>query len=262
MGAALVTGRILFVGFCWGAAGSTWLARVLNSHEDVLCLHAPIMPRYDHLETADSLELIDTVVTRFSLGGTYPVVGFTHGIAVESYGALLEKYGARLRCFTLTRNPIARIRSAVAKYVSDAGHHRDDPRWRHEYAASYDLLRRGAAGPFPDDFDSLAFYKACTMVNSIVWERQQPFPLFRLEDLVARTADVQALLAHVSDGACRLEERVIEKLQRLVVRPHAASLESAEETYRSWRAEHRAAFHHLVTGPACELYRELGYELP
>jgi hypothetical protein len=254
--------RILFVGFCWGAAGSTWLARLLNSHEDVLCLHAPIFPRYDHMRTAESLEVIDFVVTRFSLGGTYPVVGFTHGIAAESYGALVEAYGARLRCFTLTRHPIARIRSALAKYVSDAGHHRSDPRWRQEHSASYDLLLQRAAEPFPDDFDSLAFYTACTMVNSIVWERQQPFPVFRLEDLVARPADVQALLAHVSDGGCRLEEAVIAKLQRLIVRRHAASPESAEETYRSWRAEHRAAFHHLVTGPACELYRELGYELP
>jgi hypothetical protein len=254
--------RILFLGFCWGAAGTTWLARLLNSHEDVFCQHAPMFPRYDHFRLAEAMEIIDVVLNEQAFGGAYPVVGFTHGIAAEWYDALREKYGQRLRCFGVTRHPIPRIQSTLELNVEKKERRTSDPTWQRAFAETYDTLRQLSNKDFPDDFESLAFYKACAMVNSITWERQQDFPLFRLEDLISQEPAVQQLLSHVSDGACQLAATVVQRMQQTVVRPHARRTLTVAETYGSWRAEHREAFHYLVTAPSLAEYCQLGYELP
>ena len=254
--------RTFFLGFCWGAAGTTWLARLLNSHEDILCLHAPILPRYDHFRFAESSEIVDLVFNGEDFGAAYPVVGFTHGIASEWQSLLTEKYGDQLRCFAVTRHPIKRIQSTLDLNIRQKDVRLADPTWRQAYADTYQELTQSSGRQFPDDFESLAFYKACKMVNSIIWERQQAFPLYRFEDLVSNEESVKNLVAHVSRGTCQLAAAVVRKMQDTVVRARAAPGLSVVETYRAWRTEHRDAYHHLVAPPALRLYQQLGYELP
>lgn len=91
--------RILFVGFCWGAAGSAWLARLLNCHESILSLHAPEFSRFDHFKYNDSLEVIESMFRRRSFGAAYPVVGFTHGIPIQWREKLEGEFKRQFRCF-------------------------------------------------------------------------------------------------------------------------------------------------------------------
>ena len=254
--------RILFIGYCWGAAGSTWLARLLNGHPDIFCVHNPQFPRFDYFKFEDLAEVIEHVFRHQAWAGAYPVVGFTHGVALEWHGRIRQKYGDQLRCFVLTRHPIMRIQSSYALHVSRKAERSTDSRWIEAYVQTYQELVRLARKKLPDDFESLAFYKSCAMVNSILAEHEQGLPLYRLEDLLSEEEAVQSLLAHISSGTCRLPSDVIETMQRTVVRGRAAQIRSAEETYASWRPEHREAYHYLVTGKALEVYRQVGYEFP
>jgi hypothetical protein len=257
-----VSDRLLFLTFCWGAAGTTWLARLLNAHPDIFCMHAPMLPRFDHSQLAESTEVVDHVFGDASLGGGYPIVGFTHGFATEWYEALTQRYGARLRCLALTRHPIRRIQSTFNLYISMEHRLASEPTWRRMFEETYQRLRLWAPRAFPDDFESLAFYYACTMVNSITWEQRQSFPLFRLEDLLTSEAAVQQVVGHVSDGACQLPPDVIRQMQGTVVHSHGTQRLSPRDTYAGWPPARRRAYHTLVAGAAVDAYRRLGYELP
>ena len=254
--------RLLFLTFCWGAAGTTWLARLLNAHPDIFCLHAPLLPRFDHSQLAESTEVIRHVYGDVSLGGSYPVVGFTHGIASEWYEELTRQYPERLRCLALTRHPVPRIQSSFRLFVSMEQRLASDPTWRRLFEETYQRLTHWSLRSFPDDFESLAFYYACAMVNSITWEQQQSFPLFRLEDLVTDEDTVQRLIGHVSDGRCQLPDDVIRRMQGTVVHSHNSERLSPADTYAAWPPERRRAYHALVTGAAVDAYRALGYEMP
>lgn len=254
--------RILFIGYCWGAAGTTWLSRLLNAHQDILCMHSPNFPRYDNSSFEDCLEIIDAVFNGWNFGLAYPIVGFTHGISLEWHARLSQRYSPAFRCFILTRHPIKRIESTVALNIIQKERRLSTPGWRAACADAYDDLARRQRKRPPDDFESLAFYAACKMVNSITVEVQHAFPLYKLEEILNDCGTVNRLVGHISNGTCQLFDPTIETLQQTVVRARSAVGRSPEGTYLSWRAEHRDAYRELVTPDAFEAYRHLGYEFP
>ncbi len=255
-------GRLFFIGYCWGAAGSAWLARLLNSHEDIFCVQAPVLNRYDHFQFADSTELLNAIFTAMSFGGGYPVAGVTHGVPLEWHPKLVKKYGGRMRNFTLIRSPIERIQSSAKKIAQGYAGEAEKYIMADGCQRVFRKLRETAKGDFPNDPASLGFYNSCDMVNSIIQETDHEFPVFKLEDLVAQTNEVQRLLAHISDGTCRLEDRIIRKLQQTVINKRSEKRLTPKEIYDSWNGNYRAAFHCLVNPLALEIYRRLGYDLP
>ncbi|MCP4372157.1 MAG: hypothetical protein GY797_29175 [Deltaproteobacteria bacterium] len=254
----------LFIGYCWGAAGSSWLARLLNSHEDIFSLHAPIFPRFDSRSRKyeDVVEVIDAVLNTKALGGTYPVVGFTHAIQIHWHAELSERYRDQLRGFVLIRHPISRIQSNFALHKKANPRRISDKFWKKPFKSTYKELTRQVGNHFPDDFDSLGFYWSCSLVSSIVSEYRWNLPIYKLEDLVSQKEIVNKLAAYISDGTCQFSDDVIARVQHKVVNAHAQEKCSIAEIYGAWSEPHKEAYHYLVKPEAFQIYKELGYEFP
>jgi len=254
--------RTCFVGYCWGAAGSAWLARVLNAHEDVLCLHSPIVPRFDHYKIEDSCAFLKTIFRGGAMGAVYPVAGVTHGVPIEWQGTLAEKLGIPLREFVLVRDPVPRVRSVARLRQQHWREKPNEPRWRKAYRETRERLERATGRRFAADPDASAFQYACHQLNSIVAERKTGVPIFRLEDLVAGEEGLQRLLAHASAGRCSFDAPRLARLQALRLNTHAERPQTSEEIWDGWSEEERAAFRTLLTPESRKAYEELGYAVP
>jgi hypothetical protein len=255
--------KILFIGYCWGNAGSTWLSHLLNGHKDILCLHAPKFPRFDHKNYDDAVTIIDSVFRFPAMGGTYPLVGFTHGVPLKWHPKLSEIYKEQLCCFILTRHPIKRIQSNFAlNKVAREKQVSANKKWEQNLENNYKRLVQQSGKHFPDDFDSLIFYRSCDAVNRILREYEQKLPFYKMEDLVSQEKVVNELLSYISDGTCQLDSEVIRKMQGTVVGGHAKRRLSVAETYDSWSEAYKEAYHHLVKREAFEIYKQLGYDFP
>jgi len=248
-----------FIGYCWGAAGSRWLARLLNSSEDILCLHSPILPRFDHNIYDDSVEILRWF---FHRRHAYPIVGFTHAIPLEWHKRISQEFGYRLRCFALTRHPIPRIQSAYELNKRQKHLREHDPFWQEAMKGPYEELTSITREEFSRDFTALGFYKACKLVNSIQEEIHSRLPIFKLEDLVSSEMTANKLAEYISEGTVELGAPAIKKLKNITVGSHAARKRTAEEIYIGWSPEFKQAYHSLVRPESFGFYDELGYEFP
>jgi len=253
---------VCFVGYCWGAAGSSWLAQVLNAHEAVLCLHSPAVPRFDHFRLEDTSVVLRALVRSKSLGRLYAAAGVTHGVPIEWQATLAGAVGLPLREFVLVRDPLPRARSVVELHRRLAAEDRLDPRYREAYRALRRRVESATGRRLDDDLETGALLHACQQLNSIVQEQATKLPIFRLEDLVRGPEALDALLAHVSDGACRFEPGRVDALQRRRIGAHAPGALGADAIWDAWRPHERDAFRVLLAPEARKAYEALGYALP
>jgi hypothetical protein len=255
--------RNLFIGYCWGSAGSAWLARLLNSHEDVLCLHIPDFPKLNYRNYDDLVTILDSIVfTTNDWVRAYSLIGFTHGIQGDWHERLQERYGEHLRGFILTRHPIKRIQSSFALNKINVQRESDEF-WQEPFRGIYEHLTRVSGKRFPDDFAALGFYWSCHLVGSILAESELKLPIYKMENLTSQVESVNELLSYVSDGVMRhLEENVFERMQNKVVAKHAKGNLSVAETYASWNDIYKEAYHYLVRPEILKAYSELGYTFP
>jgi hypothetical protein len=256
--------KIIFIGYCWGAAGSAWLARLLNSHEDIFCVHAPILERYNHYVFEESVLLMTKLFTSMSYGGGYPIAGLTHGVPLAWHQRLNEYFSksVRFRNFILIRHPIPRIQSSVEEIKKNFLKKGPDPKNEEEYKKIYRELSERSERKFPDDFVSLGFYHSCKMINLIHEETDQTMPIFKMENLVSQENEVQRLVSHISDKTVRLDPAVIRKLQQTVINKRSTGNHSPAEVYSSWNDHYRAAYRYLVNTTSIQIYSRLGYEFP
>jgi hypothetical protein len=256
------SGSRFFVGYCWGGAGSTWVARLLNAHPDILCMHAPILPRFDHMEFEDAQELLS-----FFFEGeldNYPFLGFTHGVSIQWAGRLEEQYGSRLRSFVLIREPVARLRSVVA-LQSHLARDRDEGYQRamiERWLPIWNQLCERSGRDLPRDYRSMSFYYAVKMLNEIEAETETGYPIFRLEDLVSKVGAVYELFAHVAPGAIRMAKGQIRRIQRTKVGAHATEAPEGRWGYNTMPLTMKVALDTLLTDKSRALYRMHGYDLP
>ena len=172
---------------------------------------------------------MDNFFFAMGYGGGYPVAGLTHGVPIQWHVKLLERYKEKLRNFILIRNPIQRIQSATRQISSGFPIQGENILMDEGSRKIFEGLSNKSGRVFSKDPTSLGFYNSCSLVNSIIQETDFEIPIYKLEDLVTQTDEVQRLVSHISDGAFRIEDRTILKLQRTVINRHAEKALSPQE---------------------------------
>ena len=257
--------RIFFNCFCYGAAATTWLARMLNSHEDVLCLHTPDYPGADHSTDEHMFAMARFAFDSTAIGGhPYKCVGFTHGLPYTSCARLRQMFGQQaFRGFVMIRNPVVRARSIMALRMQQVSIHKMfQPAESLERFYNLLLEKSGRAG-FATDYESLCFYEVCgQLLAAITKEEALGVPVFTMEALTGDPAEVNRLFAYVSDGRCLLDEAAIARVQQRPVGNHARKTMGPKEIFGSWSKDWQDAFMALVGPEERALYRKHGYELP
>jgi hypothetical protein len=103
----------LFAVVSWGCAATNWLAKVLNNHPEILCLHAGNGAVAKFHNSMNSLQYFR--VLSF-LGDGYTAVGDVHGLPRSEISKLKEAFGERFNAVIVVREPVARLRSQMALY--------------------------------------------------------------------------------------------------------------------------------------------------
>lgn len=256
--------RILFIGYCWGSAGTRWLAKLLNAHPDIFCLHAPIFPRFNHVALKDSLEIVGALFHGKGLGHPYSHVGLTHGVSLEWHSHFVHHF-EQVRGFITIRHPIPRIHSTYSHNMVPgvAKAKQADAEFISNLMKYHERLETLSGKIFPKDYEALSFYHGCGMVNAIVSEVASGLPLFKYEDLTTDYRMVQHLLRIISDDHLDMGQSLIERIQQTPVGTRAGRVQdkSPRLIHESWNEVQREAFHWLVTKESIGLYRKAGYEL-
>jgi hypothetical protein len=254
--------RILFIGYCWGSAGTAWLAKLLNAHPDILCLHAPILPRFNHFALEDSLELIRALFHEKSFGRFYSFVGLTHGVPLEWHSHLVSHF-EQVRGFITIRHPIPRIQSTFNYNMlrGVAEKKQVNAEWVSALMRYHEKLETISGKTFPKDYEALSFYHGCGMINAIVGEVASGLPIYKYEELTTDYRTTQHLLKFISDDRLGMDQSLLERIQHTPINTRTGRIEnrSPRSVYESWNEFQREAYHWLLAEETIELYRKAGY---
>jgi hypothetical protein len=254
--------RTLFIGYCWGSAGTAWLAKLLNAHPDILCLHGPQFPRFNHFVLEDSLEFIRALFHENSVGECYSFVGLTHGVPLERHSHLAHHF-AQMRGFITIRNPIPRIQSTfrVNMHPRNADKKRFNSAWISALMLYHEKLETISGKTFPSDYEALSFYHGCGMINEIASEVASGLPIYKYEELTTDYRIVQHLLRFISNDQLNMDQALIERMQQTPIGTRTGSIEkrSARSIHDSWNDVQREAYRWLMTDESITLYEQAGY---
>lgn len=246
----------LFGVITWGNAGSMWLARLLNSHPGIVCLHHLKGQWADILgqKRIDDVRYFDVIARQ---GRAYALAGDVHGVELESLARLKARHGDRFRAAVLVRHPLPRILSHL-RSVSEKG--------RRYYGLNYRALRRGLSPGLREvlhDEERLFFVHVMGLVNRVVAE-QDAAPVFTLEDLSREPSGLARLLAHLSDGSVSAGPLLDSEVWHRPVNsrfPEATAGRDPRAAFDALPDWGRAAFSALLDPAARAAYDALGYDL-
>jgi len=256
--------KIMILGYCWGAAGSSWLSNLLKMHKDILCLHMPSFPGINLQKEDEMLEALEWLCLR--LGKVYKYTGVTHGLLFYNHEKIAtffeEEYNIESHGFILTRHPIKRVISAFRLDIMNPTIRKADKSMEECKGQVYDKLIEVSGKQFPDDFASIGFYRSCELLNNIIGETETGLPIFKIEELGSSEETVNKFFSYISDGKLSLNSEIIRDVQNKKVNTRSKRQLSEQQIYDAWSDEFREAYHYIVKPEAIELYKQLGYNFP
>ena len=240
----------LFYVVSWGCAATAWLARVLNHHPDIYCVHAANHHWYvlGNGEKVDGARYVHIIGSQ---GHAHIAAGGVHGMDRALIPECRRVFGHKFNAAVVVREPISRMRSQIAL-------HRD-----FEGLQVFDLsyldavLERTGIAVESGDYKSRLFVHAANMLNAVLEEREVG-KIYRSEDLT-------------SDGEVLGE--FVEEITRGKVSPDSGWLKAALETkkvnvhagrYPPRESDDRQidVIRRVVDPRAWDAYESLGYERP
>jgi hypothetical protein len=239
----------LFAVISWGCAATQWLAKALNSHPDIFCLHAS-----NHfwaqasgnkvLQGVDYLELIA------SEAKGYLAAGDVHGVARIDVPAIRDRLADRFRCVVVVRNPLPRFASQVALFNNYLG----SPVWGDMLYLDPILSEKGLdIKRF--SYEELFIFHAANMLNAIV-EEKEIGAVYRSEDL---TSDPSAFADFVQYLVGDVIARDEEWAARVVAKPAVNRHRTASKA--TLTELERLALSTCVRQETWAAYRGLGYQI-
>ena len=181
----------LFSVVSWGCAATDWLARVLNSHPDILCLHDAKLG-WSRFTCAPKVNGWSYLRALAMIGRNYPVCGDVHAISPEEVPELRGKLGDRFSCSIVVRDPLPRLHSMLELFNSGTA----KTSWNIDNVQQ--LIDRGVRLP-TDDIDNRLFLFGVNMLNSILEERLVA-PIWRCEDLTTDSAILASFVKELTRG--------------------------------------------------------------
>jgi hypothetical protein len=262
----------------WGCSASAWVAKLLNAHPEVFCVHGlgkkarwKLPGSDDFSEEGPEANLVAYCRCLLQRASSYRVIGDVHSLPVRSWPTLCQALAPRLfegwqmRGAVLVRHPIVRIESACRL---DEGHREEGlqrANHRRKYESSRRLAHLGGWHLAPDDYEALTFHWYCRMAaGHILLELASGCPIFRMEELVQKPAAAQRLLDHLSAGQLVFSESLVHSLYGRRVNSHrpAGASNDPGEIFDSWPEWKQQMLARILSGPSLKIYRDLGYDFP
>ncbi len=237
----------LFSIVSWGCAGTSWLAKVLNSHRDILCLHDfPI--GYRDIEERNPFDYMRSL---YLTSYAYSLAGDIHGINRDAIPELKNIYGEVFRSAVLVREPYQRLLSMLATVRFNHGLDND-------YSYIDGLAKRlGIEGELT--WDNRMFIHSVNMLNAIVDEKKYAGDMiFRMEDLTCDPESLNRLLRHISADQIQPDEKW---LSDAVDIPPTHSHRRHYEKEIILTDEELEMISVILSGEAVREYEKLNYDL-
>lgn len=238
----------LFAVVSWGRAATRWIAKVLDSHPDIYCVHAGNWGKVLDGERLDGAPYLRIIANE---GSSHLAAGDVHGVSRHHIPEMRRSFGKKFNAAVVVREPIARLRSTFAFFEEV----QTPETWNIRYVDG--LISSGRVAVPADTFRCKFFVHASNLLNAILPEREVG-RIFRSEDL---TRSKQAL------------GEFVKEITRGKVSPTAGWLDSALEIERinedalqrehgqlsDWQIE---VVLKVVEPRAWEMYQSLGYPPP
>jgi hypothetical protein len=234
----------LFAVVSWGCAATKWLAKALNSHPEILCLHAGNGAMARLRVPMDSVQYL-TLLSNFGEG--YIAVGDVHGLSTTEISKLREAFGSRFNAVIVVREPIARLRSTMALYE-----HRGLEAPEFSYAET--LIERKNIHAKSEE--SKMFVHAADMLN-VVTEEISHGTIYKAENLTTNPNILAALTAEITGGQIGMNQEWLKTCVGLKkVNAHARGEAAA---LNDWQVD---VMRRVVRPESWRIYEELGYVTP
>jgi hypothetical protein len=235
----------LFAVVSWGCAATKWLAKVLNSHPEILCLHAGNQAVARFHSSMDSLQYLRVLSI---LGHGYKAMGDVHGLPRTEISKLKDVFGTRLNVVIVVREPIARLRSQMELFESLRG--------LDVWALNYLDRLIEEKNITADSEDSRMFVHAANMLNAVTEEISYG-TIYKAEDLTSDSNRLASLVAEIGRGQIEASREWLEQCLGLEkVNPHA---KRETRALRDWEIDIVRA---VVSPESWKIYQELGYVTP
>jgi hypothetical protein len=271
-----------FVIMSRGHSGSAWLAKVLNSHFDVMCFHElecitygmPSRTRQYHEYSGD--EKLRNLMYLFSpahrYGATYRVLGTVDGaLDVRKLQAELSGFSAELnhrtRLYILLRNPINQIQSWTAARLRVPAAERAKSLTA-EFSSAATVLA-SLEPPLRGMLQSLLqigsedlqfFIYACLGYVKILWsardlsESVSHQPLLYLERLTQEPEYLRACVREITGLEYNIPDGLLQKVNV------KSGAQPAEAVFASWSEERQRLFQ-IIFERHARLLASAGYDL-
>jgi hypothetical protein len=231
----------------WGAAATSWLARALNAHPDIYCVHAAnqfwhALGRAPYLDGVEYLRVIA------SQGYAHRIAGDIHGISRHLVPALRKTFPGRFKSAVLIRDPYPRLRSQFA--------HFDRFKQYRTYDVSYidAVIDNLGLDVSHDDYDRKLYVHGVNMLNAIV-EEVEMGPVFTSESVTSDPLALKKLIVAIADEGFEVDDAWCEQtVHAQRVNRHQRS--SADPLAQPWLQE---IIRKVVQPRAWELYAGFGY---
>jgi len=231
----------------WGCAATSWLAKVLNGHAEIYCVHAA-NSCWQVLGSSERLDGLPYMRVIGRQGCHHLAAGDVHGVSRHHIPGIRRAFGDRFNAAVVVREPISRLRSQLALFADFEKYQA----WDIGYVDGL-ISRTGVTLP-ADNYRCRFFVHAANMLNAIL-EEQEVGRVYRCEDLTQR---VEAL------------GDFVEEITRGKVSPITGWLRSAIETPRvnthgdphrdsaiaDWQVD---IIRRVVDPRSWEIYAALGY---
>ncbi len=227
----------------WGAAGTTWLSRVLNSHPDIFAVHA-LNVTWSFLSEAEQLDGLSYILTLGSQGFAHKCSGDVHGVSRNQIPALRKILRDRFEAVVLVREPMARICSQLSLVES-----RWNPAWDLSYLDA--LIESLGLGDL--SFKQRLFLHSCNMLNAII-EEKSVGSIYRLEDLSGNVETLERFVNEISQGSVEAGPSWLESALSL---PRICAHNAGSR--RMLSAEEQELMQKVLKPEARAAYQDLGY---
>jgi len=238
----------LFSIVSWGCAGTSWLARVLNSHSDILCLHDFPIGFCD----IDNRNPFDYMRSLYLTSYAYILAGDIHGIPRDAIPELQNIYGEAFRSAVLVRAPYPRLLSMLATVRFNKGLDND-------YSYIDGLAERLNLGVGQLPWDRRMFIHAVNMLNAIVDEKKYASEMiFRMEDLTSTPDSLFRLVEHISADTIQPDEKWLAEAVRIPP-AHSHRVHYGKEIILT--DEEREMISAILSDEAVRAYEHLNYDM-
>jgi hypothetical protein len=240
----------LFAVISWGCAATAWLARVLNCHPDIYCVHEAnhswhVLGKVAKLDGVPYLRIIG------KQGHAHVAAGEVHGISRHLISECRCSFGDKFNAVVVVREPISRVHSQLALYQDFDGLHA----WNVDYVDA--ILARANIVVAPQDYKSRLFVHAANMLNAVLEEREVG-KIYRAEDLTSNSNVLGGFVEEITRGKVSPSSGWLESaIETKKVNIHAGS--RPRRAFDDWQID---VIRKVVDPRAWEIYESLGYARP